>query len=296
MRVVQVGDVAGVAQALTDALGDRVDMTMLPMRQPGAMWPRLMKPLTIPARYLVAERIASTVRNHIPPFEVAHYHWGPNGLAASIRGGNGPQPPWVLHLHGSDIRRSNPITARAVREANAVLYSTPDLAPLIGRDATYLPNPVQRAERGEDVYRVAIASRPDPVKGTAIAEAAVSPDWRAPLPRAEFMERLGQTHVIVGQLVIGALGLVELEAMSRGRPVVCYVRPELYPDPPPVAIAQTAEEVRAAVDWLLGVPDAARQLSEAGQAWVRKHHDPDVVAERLMEVYRAIRPSPSSSC
>lgn len=274
MRVVQVGDVAGVAGMLAELL----PMTSVPFRQSGAT--SRVKVFHAPLRLLEAVRVAQQVRSLEP--DIVHVHWATNAIVGPLLG-----RPWVLHVHGTDVRgRWSPM----LRWADAVIAATPDLP------GTYLSAPIPFRERGEDRYDVAIASRPDPVKGTAIAEQAVNADWRAPLPRDEFLRRLAETRVIVGQLVIGALGLVELEAMSMGRPVICYIRPELYPDPPPVPIARTGEEVRAHATRLLSDPSEADRIGREGQAWVRKHHDPEKVRERLLEVYRsALIPKSKSS-
>ena len=294
---------AGVAQALTDALGDRVDMTLLRMSQPGARWPAWMKPLALPARYLEAERIASTVRDHLPPFNVAHYHWGPNGLAALARGGNGPQPPWVLHLHGTDARSPNHLTKRAIRAASHVLYSTPDLAPLIGRPATHLPVPIPTLDirEVEPKWDVLLSAWGAIEKGSEIAFAAArlidariaalgGPGWedgpweRLPMQsKPAWHDTIRASRVVVGQFRAGTLGISDLEAMMLGRPLVTWIDPKWHPDLPPVTIAREPADIAAAVRRLLTDPPDP----EPARQWVIRHHAPEMVAQRLLGVYSA---------
>jgi hypothetical protein len=82
------------------------------------------------------------------------------GLTPHIHGGHlhefalGLDRPYVLHLHGSDIRRFNEVghlvpalndrTIEAISKACLVFYSTPDLGPFVKPvrpDAVWLPNP-----------------------------------------------------------------------------------------------------------------------------------------------------------
>lgn len=87
------------------------------------------------------------------PGTVLHIHGGHlHAVASKARG------PYILHLHGSDVRTFDPDmrgvannesgVAEAIRGAEVVLFSTPDLGPFIKSirpDAMWLPNPASSA-------------------------------------------------------------------------------------------------------------------------------------------------------
>jgi glycosyltransferase involved in cell wall biosynthesis len=309
VRIVQLGDVAAVAPALADALRDLAEVISIPLPQRGARRRGPMKVLYGPLRLLDAARVARAARARRP--DVVHVHWVPNGVVGLMVG-----VPWVLHAHGSDIRDLDPIRRRPyrllIRAATRVVYATPDLARWVlplRPDAEYLPAAIPlRSATDERDFDVLLASRAALSKGSDVAAAAVAilrrehadlriaavdgPDFRADAirlpfgPKATFLERLARARVVVGQFRVPALGISELEAMSMARPVVTNVDLRLYPDPPPVVVAEDAAAVARAVGRLLDDPAEADAMGEAGQGWVRRWHSPDAVATRALAVYR----------
>ncbi len=148
MRIVQVGDVAGVADALARALAPYADVVNLPMPQVGARWPGFLKPFAVPLRLLAAARVARAVRRLRP--DVVHIHWAPNGIVGVLA-----RRPYVLHAHGDDVRALNIWRRLAFRwlidRAALIVYSTPDLARYV--DGEWLPNPVWPVEPRPDATR-----------------------------------------------------------------------------------------------------------------------------------------------
>lgn len=284
MRIVQVGSVAGSAEAIEAIVPGVVS---IPFKQAGARRTLPLKVLASPLRLWHAVQVASHVRAARP--DVVHIHWVPNGIVGPL-----VRTPWVLHARGSDVRGARAWVFKPIlRAATAVLTSTPDLIPLVGGE--HIPNPVAiREGGGGGEWEVGIASAPTPIKGTALAEEALNGlnarIWRTrtPIPKEDFIERLARSRVVVGQLKLGVLGNVELEAMSVARPVVAYVDARWYADVPPVMSARTPAEVRSAVRYLLSHPDEAEALGRAAQSWVRRHHDPIVIADRLQAIYRSV--------
>jgi len=182
--------------------------------------------------------------------------------------------PFVLHLHGTDIRtlQYDPAWRASilwgVRRARAVLYSTPDLAEHIlphRPDAIYLPVPVSlsalpaRAEVAE--RRVFFCSRWEEVKGLdqqlRIARALVQAlpagyevtglDWgpgaaQARAAGVRLVPRMPHDDYLAfmaGSAAVvgqsaGILSSSELEALGIGVPVYQALGPGYYPDAPPV--------------------------------------------------------------
>lgn len=111
------------------------------------------------------------------------------------------------------------------------------------------------------------------------------------LPAAALRAALDRADVVVGQTELGELGLTDLEAMLRKRPLVAkYTAGDLQGQPIPlwntidVSIAQQVEAIVAAG------PDDPHVLArtEAARDWVRGHHHPFALFERLKTLYAGL--------
>lgn len=307
IRVVQVGEVAGVAAQIDLALRGRVDMRRVLVGQPGSTWRGIAKVAAIPARAAALIEAAVDVWRLHP--DVVHVHWAPNSPVGVLAG-----KPWLLHLHGSDIRGTRSrLYSPLIRRAAAVVVATPDLLPLVRRPAIHIPTAIEERDLGGgEHWQVGIASAARPVKGQSIVQAALellpdiaawagdAPMWRGranvtPLPivdHASFVSRLAETRIVIGQFGLGVIGNVELEAMSVGRPVIAWCEERWYgDDPPPVLNARSARGIADHVARLLRSPTEADQIGRAGQAWVRRNNAPVRVAGELLALYESVRRS-----
>jgi glycosyltransferase involved in cell wall biosynthesis len=79
--------------------------------------------------------------------------------------------------------------------------------------------------------------------------------------------------VIIGQMHQGILSLMEIEALSAGRPLITAVDETLYPgDPPPVVVASGSEGIVAAIQRLKAAPEELAALSREGREWAVRNH------------------------
>ncbi|MEP7028744.1 MAG: hypothetical protein ABI960_09140, partial [Candidatus Eisenbacteria bacterium] len=155
--------------------------------------------------------------------------------------------------------RQRRLLAEAARHADRVYYSTKDLAESVP-GGVELPLAIE-ADRWEAAGRATVLSDPERrdgvngpvviahtqtttplIKGTPHVEAAVDL-LRAEFPRLEYrrIEKLpwaqmpaaiAQCDVLVDQLFMGWYGLLAIEGMCVGKPVVCYLRPEFAAEVP----------------------------------------------------------------
>lgn len=262
-------------------------------------------------------RLRSQARRH----DVVHVH-----SASTVAHSRYGAPRYVVHCHGTDVRTTQYDPARgpgiraALRDAEAVFYSTPDLAEHVRPhrpDAHYVPAPVDVANVPrwvpEGPPTVVFASRWTADKNTdtqlATAAALVKAldgraevaglDWgpHAPaaadagvrlLPRrdhAGYLELLAGAHVVVGQSA-GILAVSELEALAAGAPMVVPVGLPLYAEsPPPVHGGTVDDAVAATVALLDGTlahePDKVRQ-------WVADQHGVEHAVDIVAAVHRDV--------
>jgi glycosyltransferase involved in cell wall biosynthesis len=213
----------------------------------------------------------------------------------------------------------------AARQARRCLVSTPDLLEYAGRLSApleFLPNPVEtNVSCGGAGGGVLFSAKLDRRKGLdTFLPAAIELTRRgrrvtvlgfgsmagsavglldelrhsggnivtARLSRAAFNELIGRADVVVGQFTVGALGMTELDALARARPVVTrFEYPDAYAAPPPVAAASSAAEIVASVEALMADESLRRSLGESGREWVRGEHDRASVCTRLLKIYEA---------
>ncbi len=322
-EVLQVGDVAGVARTLEAGIAALPNWSVrsIQLADPSGTG-KLRKALDIPSRGLTARRqVRLAVRQRRP--DIVHIHWA---RYAPFIGSLGC--PTVIHAHGSDVRgRSTTLSGRIVRaaldRADAVLVSTPDLIADVGSNGLYLPNPIDTerfaplatSTRTNGQPTILLFSRLIDVKGaTTLLEAARimlstipglrvlafsggAHDAEGIASGVEFLPHqshsalpaiLSSVDVVVGQQLLGSLGLAELEAMSCGRPVVTFVHAGLYPETLPIVSAKGANEVAEACSQLLNDDALARDVSLQAREYVLENHDRSVVCNRLVNIFEGL--------
>jgi glycosyltransferase involved in cell wall biosynthesis len=238
----------------------------------------------------------------------------------------------VFHYHGCDVRnrkhmmkaharttctecdpfcipsRQQRILASARRYADAELVSTPDLLESAPR-AQHLPvaarlsdYPLRVPEGRAKLVLHAPTNRL--IKGTRHIEAAFErlrprfPGVRFEtverLPWLELRDRLAEADVVVDQVFMGWYGMVAVEAMACGKPVLCFIRPDFEPRLTDCPIERcTIETLEDRLAALLDHPEQGRELGRLGRAYVEREHDAPVVASRLLALYGALAGSPA---
>ena len=233
----------------------------------------------------------------------------------------------VFHHHGCDVRnrahmlathtratctecdpfcnpaRQQRILASAARYADAELVSTPDLFESAPR-ATHLPVAADLSQYAVQIPSgaptlVVHAPTNRLIKGTRHVEAAFErlrprfPNVRfetvEKLPWPELVKVLARADVVVDQVFMGWYGMVAVEAMALGKPVLCFIRDDfeaLLTDCPIVrAGIETLEERLAEVL----ASDALRaEIGGRGRAYVEREHAAPVIAQRLVTLYQSL--------
>lgn len=233
----------------------------------------------------------------------------------------------VFHYHGCDVRnrahmvaththatctecnpfcnpdRQRRILSSAARFAELELVSTPDLLESATR-ARHLPVALDLADyaftppRGAPAL-VVHAPTNRLIKGTRYVEAAFAalrprfPHVRFETverrPWAELREILARADVVVDQLFMGWYGMVAVEAMALGKPVLCFIRDDFEPRLVDCPLVRCTREtlVETLAETLSDATDRAA-LGARGRAYAGREHAAPVIAGRLVELYRSI--------
>lgn len=314
MRVLHVNNIAGVASTLSRAqreMGMVSEVAAVRWRYSGDVdHPIPPRPI-----HLANVRLFLWILRNLRRYDLLHYH-GRVGLTAlyyRLR-----RTPAVLHFHGSDLRR--PEKVRFTSFAGWAFVSTPDLLRHARKVAVekveYLPNPVfleafrpvNMERRGEEVEGgrppVVVHLPTDrSVKGTdnllkaveILSSEGVEVDLRiveGVEPR-EALRRMREADVVVDWVSPGfeIYGMVSIQAMAMGIPVVCHIDPSLYPSRPPIEVVDPSAE---------GVAEGLRRLIKRAGEWgeigrrerkyVEMTHDAFKIAKRVKEVYEELLP------
>lgn len=96
-----------------------------------------------------------------------------------------------------------------------------------------------------------------------------------------------QADIVVDQLLLGSHGILAAEAMAMGKPVICYLLPELVPTYPPglpIINANPATFVDVLAEWLSD-PERRIAAGHASRSYAVEVHDAGAVAAEALSVY-----------
>jgi len=105
----------------------------------------------------------------------------------------------------------------------------------------------------------------------------------------EAIETYRRSDIVIDQLIAGSYGMLAIESMALGKPVVGYIRSDLvcrFPEAPPIYNA-TVDNIFERLEDLVKDPDLRQQLGSAGRAYVERNHDSMTVATLVAEAYSA---------
>lgn len=243
--------------------------------------------------------------------DLVHAHWLPAGAVALAT-----RKPYLVHLHGSDVElaRRVPRLARVIlrRAAVAVCVSAAlaeEARRLGASEVVVLPNGVEPPPRvGDeaDPPEVLFAGRLAREKGVLeLIEAAEGlnlvvvgdgplrdrvPNVRGFVRREELARLYGRAAVVACPSLREGFGVVCLEAMAHGRPVVAsavgglldlVVDGETGLLVPPGDVAA----LRSALQRLLGDRELRSRLGEAGRRRAAERFSWDAVTRQTVELY-----------
>ncbi len=137
-------------------------------------------------------------------------------------------------------------------------------------------------------------------KGTAHVEAAIERLQREGVPfryrriekisNAEALKLYREADVVIDQILCGSYGLLAVEAMSMGKPVIGYVREDLkgtFPEPPPI-LSANPDTVYDVLKECLSSPALRIETGRKSRKYAQAYHDVRVVVQQLLGLYRSL--------
>ncbi len=110
------------------------------------------------------------------------------------------------------------------------------------------------------------------------------------MPRSKALSIIRSSDIFLDQFVLGIHGMVTLEAMAFGKPVVCYIKPSLiskYPADLPI-INANPDNLAFVLEKLILDGKIRHETGKRSRAYVEKYHDAVKLAHELVEIYSKI--------
>jgi glycosyltransferase involved in cell wall biosynthesis len=241
----------------------------------------------------------------LPRTDVFHFYFGltlvPQSLQFPIL--RAARKKSVLHYLGSDIRGKAQEQLAFGRKADAQIVGSYDAIRWVP-EAEVIPPGVDltRYEPGiPESSRPVILHAPSSRrrKGTEhVIAACAGLDAELQLVEGlhhdEARERYRRADVVVDQLNAGWYGLLAIEAMALGKPVLTFLHDEAvrrteeaFGTRVPV-VAVTKETLRDRLAELVADPERRRRIGAESRAYVERVHDVEKVTDRLLDLYARI--------
>ncbi len=246
------------------------------------------------------------LRRLLPETDLFHFYFGhtlvPRRVQFPILRATGKKS--VYHYLGSDIRGKTRAELAWGKQADAEIVGSWDAHRWVP-EAHVVPPGIDLAryplvpppENGR--VRIVHAPSNRAKKGTdaviaACAELPVDLELVEGVKHDEARRRYEQADIVLDQLVVGWYGLLAIESMAAGRPVVTYLHEDavarteqVYGVQVPIVNA-SKETLVETLRPLVASSEQRRQLGEESRAYVERVHDMDRIGERLVEIYEGL--------
>jgi glycosyltransferase involved in cell wall biosynthesis len=239
----------------------------------------------------------------LPETDVFHFYFGltlvPKSLQFPLL--RAFRKKSVFHFLGSDIRGKTPAELAYGRRAGAQIVGSYDAVRWIP-EAEVIPPGVDLTRFEPLVsltnYRPLIVHAPSNRrrKGTEHVIAAcqgLDADLEIVegLDHHEAIERYRAADIVVDQLNAGWYGVLAIEAMALGKPVVSFLHDEAVARTEAAfglrvpIVSATKQTLPARLGELVADPERRRRLGTESRAYVERVHDIGKVADRLLSLY-----------
>lgn len=101
---------------------------------------------------------------------------------------------------------------------------------------------------------------------------------------------LSQADIVIDQLLLGSYGILSIESMALGKPVITYIREDLiekYPKNLPIVVANI-DNIVEVLEKLLKDGNLRNEIGHKSRKYVEQYHDKTKIAEDLVKLYETL--------
>ncbi|MBA3718437.1 MAG: glycosyltransferase family 4 protein [Actinobacteria bacterium] len=242
----------------------------------------------------------------LPTTDIFHFYFGLTIVPKSIQFPilKAFRKKSVFHYLGSDIRGKTPEELAYGKRADAEIVGSYDAIRWVP-EAHVVPNGLDLAKYepvpppNHRPVRVLHAPTSRQKKGTEwIVEACkslpVELDIVENTRHDQAIERYKQADIVVDQLNAGWYGVFALECMALGKPVLTYLHDEAVRrteeafDVKLPLVPTTKETLADTLRPLIESAELREEIGRKSRAYVERVHDANLIADRLIEIYRSL--------
>lgn len=102
----------------------------------------------------------------------------------------------------------------------------------------------------------------------------------------ELYREIENSDLIIDQMLVGFYGLLSIESMAMGKPVVCYIRPDILERSPadmPVINADP-DTLQSVLKDILLSPDKLKEIGQRSRKYAEDHHNAKIIAKQFYEL------------
>ena len=96
--------------------------------------------------------------------------------------------------------------------------------------------------------------------------------------------------IVIDQLLIGSYGLVSIESMAMGKPVICWISDfmkEQYPNELPI-ISANPDNIKHVLESLINNRDSLPETGKKSRHYVETYHDINKYSQTLLDIYKTL--------
>ena len=262
---------------------------------------------TIPTKYFQGKfELGRRLYGLIKDCDILHYHG--QAISAGYRDlilwAGIMNKPVVLHYHGSEIRNKKPskFTNDFVKH---IYVSTPDLLKSVP-DAEWLPNPTNLEKivySDLDINeKLVILHAPSnrKIKNTqavidsieVLKEEGIEVELNLAenIEHEKLMRMISQSHVVIDWVNpdFGIYGVLSIESMATGRPVICTLTDSLYKEYDLPIINCHPNDLSNTIRNIYSERENLIEKGKLGYDFVHKYHDSSEIAKKVINRYESI--------
>jgi len=164
------------------------------------------------------------------------------------------------------------------------------------RNDIFLKAYVQLCKSRDDVFLILINRGEDAGKTNEFLKKASIEGKYEILPKTLNQLELHSYYkicdAVVDQFQVRSIGLIGLESMSFGKPLVSYIDEDvyekLYGEKPPILSSNQVENVYNFLKKLVENKEFYQDISERSQKWISKFHSEDILIRKYLKLYTMV--------
>ena len=108
------------------------------------------------------------------------------------------------------------------------------------------------------------------------------------MKREDVLAVIQKADVFLDQIIIGGYGMASMEAMAFGKPVMCYLLPQVFeaglPQECPI-VNTNPGNLKEQLVKLITNPQLRQRIGMESRAYVEKYHDAEKISTQLLKIY-----------